>query len=246
MHPPPRTRARFCTCLLVGALVWASGPGGGAVAADGEPAAEHEHGHDATSHHSFADVEHWATVFDDPERDRWQKPDELVAALGLRPGMTVADLGAGTGYLSRRLSAAVGAEGTVLAVDPEPNMVVRLRERAEKERTANVVPVLASLDNPRLPAASCDLVLVVDTFHHIDDRLIYFRALKRVLRPGGRVAIVDWQKGELPVGPPPEHKLARDQVVEEMIAAGYRLAAEPDMLPYQYFLVFTPAPAAAR
>jgi len=199
-----------------------------------------ERRHDATSHHSFADVEHWSAVFDDPSRDAWQKPAEVVAALGLRPGMTVADLGAGTGYFSRHLSAAVGPEGTVLAADPEPSMVAHLRERAEAERTVNVVPILASADNPRLPAHATDLVLIVDSFHHIDDRLTYLRGLRRCLRPGGRVAVIDWQKRELPVGPPPEHKLAREQVVEEMEEAGYALIGEPELLRYQYFLVFRP------
>src|SRR5439155_11893940 len=109
------------------------------LAAAGEPS------HDATARHSFADVEHWVGVFDDPARDAWQKPRELVAALGVRPGMTVADLGAGTGYFSRYLSSAVGPRGTVFAVDVEPNLVVHLRDRAEKEKTDNVVPVLASV-----------------------------------------------------------------------------------------------------
>src|SRR5262249_18819738 len=149
-----------------------------------------ERRHDATSHHSFADVAHWSAMFDDPSRDAWQKPAEVVAALGLRPGMTVADLGAGTGYFSRHLSAAGGPEGAVLAADTEPNMVAHLRERAEAERTPNVVPILASADNPRLPAHATDLVLVVDTFHHIDDRLTYLRGLRRCLKPGGRVAVI--------------------------------------------------------
>lgn len=197
--------------------------------------------HDATARHSFANVEHWSSVFDDPARDAWQKPDEIAKALALGPGMTVADLGAGTGYMSRRLSEAVGPSGTVFAVDPEPNLVAHLRARAEHERTANVVPVLASTDNPRLPAASIDLVLVLDTYHHVDDRIRYFGDLRRVLRPGGRVAVIDWHKRPLPVGPSLEHKLAREQVVEEMTAAGWTLHAEPDVLPYQYFLIFRPA-----
>jgi ubiquinone/menaquinone biosynthesis C-methylase UbiE len=196
--------------------------------------------HDATSRHPFDDVEHWTSVFDDPERDGWQKPDELVRALAIEPGATVADLGAGTGYLSRRLSAAVGEDGTVLAVDPEPNLVAHLRTRAEREKTANVVPVLASTDNPRLPTGGVDLVLVLDTYHHVDDRPTYFRKLKRALRPKGRVAVIDWQKRPLPVGPDLSHKLAREQVVEEMELAGYALTSEPDVLPYQYFLIFTP------
>jgi predicted methyltransferase len=201
----------------------------------------HAPGHyEATSHRSFADVEQWKARFDDPARDAWQKPAEVVAALGLRPGMSVADLGAGTGYFSRYLSATVGDAGTVLAVDTEPNLVTYLRERAEKETTANVIPVLASFDNPRLPAAGVDLVLIVDTFHHVDDRLGYLRRLRRALRPGGRIAIIDWHKRELPVGPPLDHKLAREQVIEEMTAAGYRLVGEPGFLPYQYMLIFAP------
>lgn len=194
-------------------------------------------GHDATAHRSFADVEKWTQVFDDPERDAWQKPREVIAALGLQPGMAVADLGAGTGYFSRHLFEAVGDTGAVFAVDTEPNLVAHLRKRAEKEHTG-VIPVLASFDNPRLPAARLDLVLVVDTYHHINDRLTYFRNLQRALTPGGRVAIIDWHKRALPVGPPVEHKLARAQVLEEMNAAGYDLAQEVSILPYQYFVVF--------
>ena len=196
--------------------------------------------HDATSHHDFADVEHWQSVFDDPERDAWQKPDELVRALAIRPGAVVADLGAGTGYLIGRLARAVGPDGTVFAVEVEPNLVVHLRERAERERTANVVPILASIDEPRLPRGGVDLIVVLDTYHHIDDRLVYFRDLRRALRAHGRVAVIDWHKRPLPTGPPPEHKLAREQVVDEMRVAGWTLVAEPDVLPYQYFLVFQP------
>jgi ubiquinone/menaquinone biosynthesis C-methylase UbiE len=195
--------------------------------------------HDATARHPFDDVEHWTKVFDDPGRDAWQRPDEIVRALGLRPGATVADLGAGTGYFSRRLAAAVGPDGVVFAVDTEPNLVVHLRARAEREGTANVIPILASAANPRLPPASCDVVLIVDTYHHIDDRLVYLRGLRRVLRSGGRVVVVDWHKRPLPVGPPPEHKLDRAVVVDEMIRSGFRLADEPDVLPYQYLLIFT-------
>jgi len=226
---PSRTCVRRTRPLLA-ALLW--------IALGLGCNAPHHGPHDATAHHSFANVEQWTKVFDDPTRDAWQKPTELVAALPITPGMAVADLGAGTGYFSRYLSNAVGARGTVFAVDPEPNLVAHLRERAEHEHTVNVVPVLASLDNPRLPNGGVDLVLIVDTFHHIDDRLNYFRRLQRVLKPDGRVAVVDFKKEPLPVGPPPEHKLARDQVVDELQTAGYRLTAEPAILPYQYVLVF--------
>jgi len=192
----------------------------------------------ATSTHPFDDAKYWSSIFDDPARDVWQKPADVVAALGLRSGMVVADLGAGTGYFSRYLSAAVGERGTVFAVETEPNLVAHLRARAEREHTANVTPVLASFDDTRLPAASVDVVLIVDTYHHLDARLGYLTRLRRALKPHGRIAIVDWQATPLPVGPPMEHKLAREQVIAEMQAAGYRLVAAPPILPYQYVLVF--------
>lgn len=194
----------------------------------------------ATAFHSFADVGYWSKVFDDPKRDAWQKPRELVAALALQPGQTVADLGAGTGYFSRYLADAVGPDGTVLAVEIEPTLVAYLRDRAQRDATANLVPVLASTDNPRLPAAGVDLVLIADTYHHLDHRRRYLPQLHRALRRGGRIAVVDWKSGTLSEGPPPDHKLPREQVIDEMRAAGFTLAEDHDILPYQYVLVFRP------
>jgi ubiquinone/menaquinone biosynthesis C-methylase UbiE len=194
----------------------------------------------ATSHRTFEDVEHWKSIFDDPRRDAWQRPAEVVEALALEPGMAVADLGAGTGYFTGYLSRAVGERGTVFAVETEPRMVVQLRTRAEREGGTNVVPVLASPDDPRLPAGRVDLVLIVDTFHHIDHRLAYLERLKRTLAPKGRIAIIDWVKRDIPVGPPRDHKIARKQVLAEMQGAGYELIAEPDLLRFQYFLIFRP------
>jgi predicted methyltransferase len=196
---------------------------------------------EATSDRKFGNVGYWQKVFDDPKRDEWQKPAEVVKALSVEDGMHVADLGAGTGYFMPYLSKAVGAAGAVFALEVEPNLLVHLRERAEEGGFANVVPVLTSFDRARLPEASVDLVLIADTYHHIDDRLEYLRRLRDVLRDEGRVAIVDWFKRELPQGPPLDHKIARDQVVEEMESAGYRLVDEPKILPYQYVLVFAPA-----
>jgi predicted methyltransferase len=192
----------------------------------------------ATATHSFADVAQWSKVFDDPKRDAWQKPRALVDALALPPGATVADLGAGTGYFEPHLARAVGPQGSVLAVETEPTLVAHLRLRAEREQLAGVVPILASFDNPRLPRAGVDLLLIVDTYHHLDHRLTYLPQLARSLRPGGRIAIVDWKAGQLPEGPAPDHKLPREQVVAEMQAAGFTLVSEPDVLPYQYFLIF--------
>lgn len=220
------------------ALALALGLAVAAAAGAETPAHTGDH---ATSHRRFDDAAQWSKVFDDPGRDAWQKPAALVAALALASGMTVADLGAGTGYFSRRLSEAVGPTGTVLAVDVEPNLIAHLRTRAEREGTANVVPVLASLDTPRLPAGAVDLILVVDTYHHFDQRRRYLPQLARALRPGGRIAIVDWKPGDLPVGPEPDHKLPPEQVIAEMRAAGFALVAQPDLLPYQYVLLFTAA-----
>jgi len=198
--------------------------------------------HDATGHQPFSDVDKWAKIFDDPKRDEWQKPQETVAALGLKPGQIVADLGAGTGYFERHLSRVVAPGGIILAIDPEPEMVRHLALRAMKEQTPNVVPVLALPDEPFLPPGRVDCVLIVDTYHHIDDRLNYFRRMKGALAPGGRVVIIDFHKRPLPVGPPPPHKLAREFVLDEMKQAGWTLAGEKTILPYHYFLIFQPVP----
>ncbi len=197
----------------------------------------------ATSHRSFADVAKWSSVFDDPKRAEWQKPAEMVAALNLKRGQTVADLGAGTGYFLRHLCNAIGDHGTVFAVDVEASLVAHLRTRADQEELEQVVPVLASFDRPRLPPGRTDLVLIVDTFHHLDHRPHYLEKLKQALTPLGRVAIVDWLKKPLPEGPPPDHKIERSKVVTEMTAAGFELVDSPDILPYQYFLIFRKAEA---
>ena len=193
---------------------------------------------DATATHSFADVARWEKVFDDPARATWQQPAKIVAALALGPGMVVADVGAGTGYFERALSEAVGPLGAVLAVEVEPNLVVHLSGRAEREGTANVTPVLGWTSDARLPAGRVDRVLLVDTYHHLDDRAAYVRRLRAALAPGGRVVVVDWEKREDAVGPPLGHRLAREQVVGEMERAGYRALGPGEQLPYQYVLVF--------
>ena len=188
-------------------------------------------------HHRFADAAQWAKVFDDPERDRWQRPDEVVAALRLAPDAKVADIGAGTGYFAVRIARAV-PRGHVYAVDIEPDMVRYVSERAGRESLPNVTAVLAAPDDPKLPVA-VDRVLVVDTYHHIEGREAYFRRLKSRLKPGGEVAIIDFTK-ESPIGPPAGMRLEPDAVKQEMARAGYALSAERAPLPNQYFLVFRP------
>ena len=190
-----------------------------------------------THRHGFGGAEHWAKVFDDPARDAWQKPHEVIHALKLAPDAVVADIGAGTGYFAVRL-AHMTPQGRVYAVDTEPDMVKYLGERAQKSGVTNLVPVQGAPADPKLPG-KVDLVLLVDVYHHIEQRAAYFRKLAGALKPGGAVAIIDFTK-ESPVGPPPASRIAASEVKAEMTAAGYALATEHGFLPNQYFLVFRP------
>jgi len=190
-----------------------------------------------THQHSFSGAEQWAHVFDDPKRDAWQKPHEVIQALALEPDAVVADVGSGTGYFSVRLANMV-PKGRVYGVDLEPNMVKYLAERAQREKRDNVVAVAGAADDPRLPEKA-DLILLVDVYHHIDDRERYFRNLGASLKPGGRIAIIDFRMDSLE-GPPKAARLAPQHVVAELKGAGYRLVKQHDFLPNQYFLVFQP------
>jgi SAM-dependent methyltransferase len=197
------------------------------------------HGQSAGHHdHRFDDAEKWARVFDDPARDAWQKPNEVIRALRLAPDAKVADIGAGTGYFAARLARAVPA-GRVYAVDSAPDMVRYLGERAKREGLANLVAVQAAEGAPNLPER-VDVALLVDVYHHIPSRVEYFAALRSALGPGGRVAIVDFRR-EAPRGPPRSARIPPDVVKQELARAGYTLATAHDFLPDQYFLVFAPA-----
>ena len=190
-----------------------------------------------THQHSFDDAEKWAHVFDDPKRDAWQKPHQVIEALALEPGALVADLGAGTGYFAVRLANMV-PKGRVYGVDLEPGMVKYLGERAQREKRNNMIAVAGAADDPRLPE-KVDLILLVDVYHHIEAREAYFRKLRGYLRPGGRVAVIDFRL-DSPEGPPKAARIAPERVTAELKAAGYALAQEHGFLPNQYFLVFTP------
>ena len=189
-----------------------------------------------THQHSFQGAERWAHVFDDPARDAWQKPHEVIQALRLGPDAIVADIGAGTGYFSARLSRML-PKGKVYAVDVEPDMVKYLGERANREGLKNVFPIRASATESNLPEP-VDVALLVDVYHHIDDRVRYFENLKNSLRADGRVAIIDFRR-DAKDGPPRAARIPPEEVTREMARAGYRLAEEPGFLPEQYFLVFS-------
>jgi SAM-dependent methyltransferase len=195
-------------------------------------------GRDPSGHHEhrFQDAERWARVFDDPARDAWQKPDDVIRALAVAPDAVVADIGSGTGYFAVRLARAT-PRGHVYGTDIEPDMVGYLAERGRREGLANLTSVQAAPDDPRLPRP-VDLVLVVDTYHHIAERPTYFRRLRESLRSGGRVAIIDFLP-DAPAGPPRQARIPAAFVKEEMGRAGYGLVTEHTFLPNQYFLIFT-------
>ena len=186
--------------------------------------------------HAFPDAEAWAARFDDPARDAWQRPDEVIAALALQPSMHVADVGAGTGYFAIRLARAL-PEGLVLATDLEPDMRRYLAERAEREGLANVRTIAAGSRRSGLAPSSVDRALVVHVWHHVESaaRPEYARDLAAALRPEGRILIVEFTM-EASHGPPPAHRLSPEQVVSELEAAGLTARVLSSSLPDQYLV----------
>lgn len=187
--------------------------------------------------HSFSGAEQWAHVFDDPKRDAWQKPHEVIQALGLKPDAVIADIGSGTGYFAVRFANMV-PNGRVYGVDVEPDMVKYLAERARREGFKNIVSVAGAPDDARLPE-KVDLIVLVDVYHHIDNREQYFNRLQKSLKPGGRLAVIDFRM-DSPDGPPVSARIAPERVTAELKRAGYALAQEHTFLPNQFFLLFRP------
>ena len=223
----------------------------------GEAAPEHYHGHHPhhppegvpasspaeqhgeqppTATHRFDDPERWSRIFDDPARDAWQRPKDVVERLALAPDDVVVDLGTGTGYFVPYLSRAV-PRGRVIAVDVEPELLRFVERRVARDGLQNVVTRLADHDDAKL-GERVDVVLVVDAYHHIGQRTGYFKRLSRRLSERGRVVVVDFKLGDFPVGPPDSHKLAPEIVEREFAAGGFSRCSGWDGLPYQYFLVF--------
>ena len=174
----------------------------------------------------------------DPARATWQKPRAALRAMGLRRGHTVAEIGSGPGFWTLRLARLVGPSGHVYAVDPEPAILEVLRRRLEKTRVKNVTPVLGGAGDPLLPAGRCDLALIVNTYHHFADGPASLRRVAAALRAGGRLVNIDFHKRETPMGPPVDHRVAREEFLRDARRAGLTPVAEHRFLPYQYFLVF--------
>ncbi|MCC3243788.1 class I SAM-dependent methyltransferase [Methylocystis sp. WRRC1] len=190
---------------------------------------------DGGYHHRFEDAEKWAKQFDKPDRDAWQKPDQVLDALKLAPNASVADIGAGTGYFSVRIAKRV-PQGKVFSADIEKDMVRYLGERAKKEGLANIVPVQASPESANL-SEPVDVILLVDAYHHIGNRVDYFKKLQSSLKPGGKLVIIDFRM-ENTDGPPKEHRVSIEKATEELKSAGYSLIETQDFLPRQYLAVF--------
>jgi len=196
----------------------------------------------ASHQHSFSGADKWAHIFDDPKRDERQKPHQVIQALALKPEAVVADIGSGTGYFSVRLSNMV-SKGRVYGVDVEPDMVRYLGERATREKRANITAIAGTPDDPKLPE-KVDLILMVDVFHHVENRTAYLRKLQSFLKPGGRIAIIDFRM-ESRDGPPRAERIAPEGVIAELKGAGYALSGQHGFLPDQYFLVFEPVTKAS-
>jgi len=227
--PCERSLRKLGTTLLAAAL-------GAACSSAATPATSRGHGHGhghGHGQHRFADADTWSQVFDDPARDDWQRPGEILRALELEPNMTVADIGAGTGYFSVRLARAV-PQGEVIATDIEPDMVRFLNERAHREGLTNLRGLLATHTTSGLAPRSVDRILLVHVWHHLDgDRAAYARDLAAALEPGGRVLIVEFQLSAQR-GPPKEMRVPPEAVIASLEHAGLSATLAPVDLPEQY------------
>ncbi len=190
--------------------------------------------------HGPADVQSLIQSLMNDERVAELRPERVIAALMLPEDAIVADLGSGPGVFTVPLAREL-RRGVVYAVDVEPQQLDALRQRLIEADLHNVVPVLASFSTPHLPPAHLDLILLVDTYHHIEDRPEYFRQLRSVLRPGGRIAVIEYKAGELPAGPPVEAKLPEGLREEELRAAGFSLLRSFDIHEYHDFELWVPS-----
>lgn len=186
--------------------------------------------------HAFTDPAERAKKWNDPERDKWQHPEEIVAALGLKPGATVADIGAGTGYMVAHMSKAVGKGGTVIAIDAETAMVEYLSKRSAELGPAKIVPRKVGPDDPELHPASVDRVLTLDTWHHVKGQEAYAKKVYEGLKRGGRFVVVEYEV-DAEVGPPKAMRLEPAKVKQQLAAAGFRVEVVKESMPRHYMVV---------
>jgi ubiquinone/menaquinone biosynthesis C-methylase UbiE len=239
---PFMTRQRYGVTAFFRALMWAPFLCS-TISLHGLASVTHAQEQHEGHHRRPDDITSYLEQLDRPERAKEQKPAEVVAALGLKPGMSVADVGSGSGFFTRRFVEAVTESGTVYAVDIEPEMLQYAKESVEHLHVPSTAEfILAAPDNPKLPAASVDVIFLCNTYHHLEDRAAYFARVKTALKPGGRIAIIDFYHDERSgnVGFPRRHLVPQDTVIAEMSQAGYRLVKEHTFLDRQYFVEFVP------
>lgn len=177
----------------------------------------------------------WA--FGEESRDSWQKPDEVIRTIGLKPGQVVVDIGAGDGYFARRFAKSIAPGGRSIGLEIKSDLVEKMNDDARMSGLTNYEARLVETDDPKLAPASVDVIFLCDTYHHIDSRVSYFRRVRQALKPGGRLVILDMVRSKRNT----EHSVIREDVIEELRQAGYRLAKEYDLLkPRQFFFVFEP------
>jgi ubiquinone/menaquinone biosynthesis C-methylase UbiE len=177
-------------------------------------------------------------LLDAPDRDLWQRPDQIMDALGVADGSVVADIGAGSGWFTIRLARRVGPQGLVYAEDVQTEMINAISRRVSREGLANVRAVLGQKNDPNLPAQSIDAVLMVDAYHEIENRVTVLRNLSRALKPQGRIGVIDFRLDGTGPGPSIEERVSPDVVVKDATQAGLRLIRQEPFLQYQYFLIF--------
>jgi arsenite methyltransferase len=187
-------------------------------------------------HRLHRDPKAYIGALEDPKRDAYQKPHEILTALALKPGEVIADIGAGSGYFTFRLAHHVGDTGKIYAVDVSPDMILHINRRIKELKVNNVVSILADPDDPLLPEASVNRFFFSDSWRHIENPTKYLALIKKMLKPAGEIVMIDFHKRDLPVGPPMQ--IARENLIKQMESNGFRLTKEHTFLPYQYFLVF--------
>jgi SAM-dependent methyltransferase len=188
----------------------------------------------------FANVMGWqaAEWLERSEREIEEEPDRALDALGRLVGATVADVGAGSGYFTVRLAARVGPNGRVYATDLQPEMLRLLGVRLTRERVANVTVVQGRVDDPGLPAASIDLALLVDVYHEFSEPQKMLRGLRRALKPGGRLVLLEYRKEDPDIPIRFEHKMSVAEAKLELEAEGFKLVTVDKRLPRQHILIF--------
>jgi len=180
-----------------------------------------------------------AEWLDRTERDQEEEPDRAVDILKLQKGATVADIGAGSGYVTERLSKKVGPMGRVYATDIQQGMIDLIGKRIAKRKLTNVTPVLSTQDDPRLPLDAIDLAIMVDVYHELSQPQLMLRHIKASLRPGGRLVLVEYRKEDPNIPIRPEHKMSVAEAKLEVEAEGFKLTQTNEDLPRQHVLIFT-------